>query len=276
MDHTALSLYYKELKKTPLLSREEETLLAKKAAAGDPGARARLIRANLRFVVMVAKRYRNRGLLLGDLINEGNIGLLKAVERYDPDRGFRFLSYAVWWIRQCILKALYEQAQMIRLPAHTITQLHEMERQRERYRKAYGSEPDLAETARLMHVDETYMDRLYNVSRQIASLQTLVKGDSGTLELGDLVEDRSAGRTEEATISASLKTELKKAMGRLSEREARILCDRFGVNGHARKTLAEIGDELHIARERVRQLEKRAISKLRHASDVKRLRAYLV
>jgi RNA polymerase primary sigma factor len=273
-NHT-LSLYLKDLKRTHPLSREEEGRLARLASGGDIRAKAKLIEANLRFVVLIAKKYRNQGLPLEDLINEGNIGLMKAVERFEPDRGYRFLSYAVWWIRQSILKALYEQSRMIRLPAHTISELREMEKQREQYRKTYGIEPDLGELARLMHVEETYLDDLINFSQNIASLEAPVESDEGSSELGSLLADEATAETDEATISESLKNELSSVLQKLSEREVRILCDRFGLKGHRPKTLAEISNEMHIAKERVRQLEKRAIRKLRHSANVKHLRSYL-
>jgi RNA polymerase primary sigma factor len=270
-----LSLYLNDLKKTHPLGREEEGQLARKASMGDARAKAKLIEANLRFVVLIAKKYRNQGLPLEDLINEGNIGLMKAVERFEPDRGYRFLSYAVWWIRQSILKALYEQSRMIRLPAHTISELREMEKQREQYRKTYGMKPDLAELARIMHVDEAYLEELINFSQNIASLEAPIESDEGSSELGDLLADKASAETDEATMSESLKNELSTVLQRLSPREAGILCDRFGLNGHRPKTLAEISDEMHIAKERVRQLEKRAIRKLRHSTNVRHLRSYL-
>ena len=275
MSSDALSFYLKDLKKTPAMSPDEEALIAKRASQGDRIAKTRLIESNLRFVVMIAKRYRNRGLPLEDLINEGNFGLIKAVERFEPDKGFRFLSYAVWWIRQSILKALCEQTHMIRLPAHRIAVYKEMEKQREMYRKIYSRDPDTEEMARIMHMDKAYLDEINSLSMRISSLESFIGSEDDSLKLGNLLADNNAVDIEAETISDSLKRELCLAIGKLSEREVRILYARFGLEGCIAKTLAELGEELHIARERVRQIEKRALRKLRFSADIKRLKTYL-
>jgi len=243
-ERSTMGLYLRELRRIPQLSREEERAFAALAAQGDRKARQHLIQANLRFVIRVAKRYRNRGVPLEDLVNEGNIGLIHAAERFDPDRGVRFVSYAVWWIRQAILKAIPENSRLIRVP-----------------RSRLG---DLPSTTEL---------RMQAAQRTL-SLDSPVRDMENAEPFGALLEDRSVPKPEEVLLGASLHDELDSVLAGLSDREASILQDRFGLAGRTFTSLLEAGRKHGLSRERVRQIEKKAVRKIRASDSVQNLKVY--
>jgi len=271
-----LSLYLKEINKIPLLTREEEDRYARLAAQGDKEARDKLLRANLRFVVNVAKKYQNQGLPLSDLISEGNIGLLNAIERYDVNKGYHFISYAVWWIRQAILKAVCEKSRMIRLPLNRANELVQIEKARKLVQNSSKSEDaEMKEIARLLNMDETHVADLVNISRDLVSLETPVYAEKDSSSLGDFVEDSGFKHPEEVVIHESLKEDINKILKTLSEKEAEIIQYRFGLNGRTPLSLKEIGEKYNLTKERIRQIEKKALKRMQHPSRSEILKAYL-
>jgi len=275
-DENILSLYLKEINKIPLLTREEEDRYARLAAQGDKEAREKLLKANLRFVVNVAKKYQNQGLPLSDLISEGNIGLLNAIERYDVNKGYHFISYAVWWIRQAILKAICEKSRMIRLPLNRANELVQIEKARKLVQNSSKSEDaEMKEIARLLNMDETHVAELVNISRDLVSLETPVYAEKDSSSLGDFVEDVGFKHPEEVVIQESLKEDINKILQTLSEKEAEIIQYRFGLNGRTPLSLKEIGEKYNLTKERIRQIEKKALKRMQHPSRSEILKAYL-
>ena len=261
-DDNVLAMYLKEINRIPLLSREDEEKYAALAAQGDRNAREILIKSNLRFVVNVAKKFQNKGLPMADLINEGNIGLINAIEKYDVSRGYHFISYAVWWIRQAILKAIGEKSKMIRLPRKVMYE-------------ALGHEPDAAELAEHLKMDKKDVAELLSISREYVSLDSPVKqGTRDASLLGDFIEDKKVMQPEDAVVNDSLKDEVQKLLDKLPEKEAAILRQRYGIGGIKPKSLKEIGDLFHLTKERIRQIEKRAIMRLRAMPMAEELQAY--
>ncbi len=274
-DDNVLAIYLNEINRIPLLSREDEEKYAALAAQGDKNAREILIKSNLRFVVNVAKKYRNKGLPIADLINEGNLGLINAIEKYDVSRGYHFISYAVWWIRQAILKAIGEKSKMIRLPLNRFGELVQIEKARKVMFETFGREPDAAEIAEKVNMDRKDVAELLSISREYVSLDTPVKpGTRDASLLGDFIEDKKVQQPEEAVVSESLKVEVSKLLDKLPEKEAEILKQRYGIGGEAPKSLKEIGDLFHLTKERIRQIEKRAILRLKAMPKAKELQAY--
>jgi RNA polymerase primary sigma factor len=273
-DSNILSMYLKEIHKIPLLTREEEIETAKKAAAGEDAAKKRLIEANLRFVVNVAKKYQNQGLPLIDLINEGNIGLIHAIERFDVDKGYHFISYAVWWIRQAILKAIYEKSRTIRLPLNRANELIQIQKAQKELTSMNGEDPDLFEVAKMTQLDENHVADLLSISREMVSLETPVFADKNNSQLGDFIEDADYVSPEEMAIENSLKEDINTVLRTLSEKEHEIIEYRFGLNGKHAMSLKEIGDIYNLTKERIRQIEKKALERLRHPSRSKYLEAY--
>jgi RNA polymerase primary sigma factor len=274
-DDNVLAIYLNEINRIPLLSREDEEKYAALAAQGDKNAREILIKSNLRFVVNVAKKYRNKGLPIADLINEGNLGLINAIEKYDVSRGYHFISYAVWWIRQAILKAIGEKSKMIRLPLNRFGELVQIEKARKVMFETLGREPDAAEIAEKVNMDRKDVAELLSISREYVSLDTPVKpGTRDASLLGDFIEDKKVQQPEEAVVSESLKVEVSKLLDKLPEKEAAILKQRYGIGGEAPKSLKEIGDLFHLTKERIRQIEKRAILRLKAMPKAKELQAY--
>ena len=256
-----VSIYLREISRIPLLSREEEVALAKRAAAGDAEAQRRMVEANLRLVVMIARRYQHRGLPLADLIEEGNLGLIRAVEKFRWDRGTRFSTYATWWIRQAIARALANQARLIRLPVHVEALLAKYRRAKEQLTLRMGHPPQLAEIAAELRVPVHHLEGLEEMGRTPLSLETPVAG--GEAVLGDLVADE--GEPGAAAIAATLRdqADLRDLLAALPEVERGIVTDRFGLGEGPPMTLEAIGRRMGVTRERVRQIEAAALRKLR-------------
>ena len=252
-DDNILSTYLKEINKIPLLTREQEYEVAMAATAGDTAARDRLVRSNLRFVVNVAKKYQNQGLPLMDLISEGNIGLMNAVERFDATKGYHFISYAVWWIRQAILKAVCEKSRMIRLPLNRANELVQIEKARKVVVNKRNDEAELREIAGLLNMTPDHVRDIVNLSRDMVSLDT------------PLFADRDS----------SLRADIDEILDTLTEKEAEVIRYRFGLNGYKAMSLKEIGDQFSLTKERIRQIEKKAIRRMQHPSRMSRLEAYV-
>jgi RNA polymerase primary sigma factor len=271
----ALSVYLKEINKVDLLTREEEVELATRAKEGDPRAKERLINANLRFVVNVAKKYQNQGLPLDDLISEGNIGLINAIERFEVEKGYHFISYAVWWIRQAILKAICEKSRTIRLPLNRANELVQIEKLKKELSVDNGEEASDKEIARLLGLSENMVRDLINISRDMVSLETPVFDEKQSSTLGDFVEDGSGQTPDALTISDSLKEEINKALATLTDKESQIIQWRFGLNNNKPLSLKEIGTRYNLTKERIRQIEKKALQRLQQPTSQMGLDAYM-
>ena len=274
-DENVLSIYLKEINRIPLLTREEEDTIARQAAKGDKAARDKLAAANLRFVVNVAKKYQNQGMALSDLISEGNIGLLNAIERYDVDKGYHFISYAVWWIRQAILKAICEKSRMIRLPLNRANELVQIEKARKVLQGGGTNDAEINEVARLLDMDASHVADLINISRELVSLENPVYNEKDASSLGDFLEDTTYKAPDEAAIESALKEDIDVVLETLSEKEAEIIRYRFGLNGNAPMSLKEIGDRFHLTKERIRQIEKKALKRLQHPARKQFLESYV-
>ncbi len=270
----SLDLYLREIGETPLIKAEEEVKLAKRIKLGDQTALEKLTKANLRFVVSVAKQYQNQGLSLSDLINEGNIGLIKAAKRFDETRGFKFISYAVWWIRQAILQALAEQSRIVRLPLNRVGTLHKIGKVSSSLQQLYGREPSANEIAKKLELSEGEVSDTLKISNSHLSLDApfSVSEDNSLI---DILEDEMQESPDESLLSDSLRVEIEKALDSLTPREAEVINLYFGLNHEKPLTLEEIGTRFSLTRERVRQIKEKAIRRLRHASRSKALRAYL-
>lgn len=274
-DENIISIYLKEINNIPLLSREEEDFYAKRAAEGDAAAKKKLIMANLRFVVNVAKRYQNQGLPLQDLISEGNIGLINAIKRYDVTRGYHFISYAVWWIRQSILKAICEKSRMIKLPLNKANELVQIEKVRKELVKRYGHEPDVYEIASYLDMDEDHVAKLLNISRELISLETPVYIEKDSLLLREFIESEKYLTPDQEVIEKSLQEEINSVLKTLSTKEAQVIECRFGLNGRKPMSLKQIGELFNLSKERIRQIEKKALKRLKHPSRSDNLKIYL-
>lgn len=270
----SLDLYLREIGETPLISPGEEVELARRIRNGDQYALEKLTKANLRFVVSVAKQYQNQGLSLSDLINEGNIGLIKAGKRFDETRGFKFISYAVWWIRQAILQALAEQSRIVRLPLNRVGTLHKIGKISSTLQQEFGREPSPNEIAKELQLTEMEVSDTLKISNSHLSLDApfSVSEDNSLI---DVLEDEFQPAPDKALLEESLRIEIEKALDSLSAREAEVVGLYFGLNREKALTLEEIGARFNLTRERVRQIKEKAIRRLRHTSRSKSLRAYL-
>lgn len=271
----SLDLYLQEISVTPILTKEQEISLARRVKKGDKKALLDFTTANLRFVVLVAKGYQHQGLALADLINEGNIGLIKAAKRFDETRGFKFISYAVWWIRQAILSALAEQSRIVRLPLNRMGTLYKIGKVSKRLLQELGRAPSPEEVAvALVDTSEKEVSDTLKISSTHLSLdESFTASEDSTLI--DVLEDESTPSPDSTLLQHSLAVEIEKALDSLTPREAEVIYRYFGLNGFNKMTLEEIGGEFSLTRERIRQIKEKAIKRLRHASRSRALRAYL-
>ena len=266
--------YLKEIGRVPLLSAEEEAALARAAQAGDEDARRRLSEANLRLVVSVAKRYAGRGLPFLDLIQEGNLGLMKAAEKFEPDRGFKFSTYATWWIRQSITRAIADQGRTIRIPVHLVESINRVKKTAGELLRRTGREPTAEEIAAQLDMEPARVRELIQLAQDPISLETPV-GEEEDAHLEDFIQDDEAGVPADEAGRQLLRRELMTVLKSLTPREERVIALRFGLEDGRARTLEELGREFNVTRERVRQIEAKALRKLRHPSRAKRLRDYL-
>lgn len=271
----SVRLYLREIGKIPLLTPQEELALAKKVKSGDKRAKDAMAEANMRLVVSIAKRYVGRGLDLLDLIQEGNTGLLRAVEKFDPDRGFKFSTYATWWIRQAITRAIADQARTIRIPVHMVETINKLLRTQRRLTQELNREPTNEEIASAMEMDVDKVEHIMKIKQDISSLDASVRDDEEDSVLGDFIEDEDAKTPTESASEQLLKEQVKQILGTLTEREQKILKLRFGLEDGKSHTLEEVGQEFSVTRERIRQIEAKALAKLRKHKDTRRLHEYL-
>ncbi len=266
-------MYLKEIGKVPLLSAEEEVELAKRMADGDEDAKKRLAEANLRLVVSIAKRYVGRGMLFLDLIQEGNLGLIKAVEKFDYEKGFKFSTYATWWIRQAITRAIADQARTIRIPVHMVETINKLIRVSRQLLQELGREPTPEEIAEELDMPVDRVREILKISQEV-SLETPI-GEEEDSHLGDFIQDDNVPVPAEAAAATLLKEQLDEVLDTLTDREQKVLRLRFGMNDGRARTLEEVGKEFDVTRERIRQIEAKALRKLRHPSRSRKLRDYL-
>jgi RNA polymerase primary sigma factor len=271
----SVRLYLREIGKIPLLTAEEELKLAHEVVAGDRRAKDKMAEANMRLVVSIAKRYVGRGLDLLDLIQEGNTGLLRAVEKFDPDKGFKFSTYATWWIRQAITRAIADQARTIRIPVHMVETINKLLRTQRRLTQDLNREPTNDEIAEAMELDVEKVEHIMKIKQDISSLDASVRDDEEDSVLGDFIEDEDTATPEESATGQLLKEHVKDLLGSLSEREQKILRLRFGLEDGKNHTLEEVGQEFSVTRERIRQIEAKALAKLKKHKDSKKLMDYL-
>lgn len=273
----SIRLYLREIGKIPLLTAEEEAELAKKVVEGNQKAKDKMVESNMRLVVSIAKRYSGRGLDFLDLIQEGNTGLLRAVEKFDPEKGFKFSTYATWWIRQAITRAIADQARTIRIPVHMVETINKVLRTTRKLTQELNREPSIEEIAEEMEMEPERVEYVMKIKQDIASLDASVgrDGDDEDSVLGDFVEDEERISPEDSTANQLLKEQIAEIISSLSEREQKIVKLRFGIGGGRPHTLEEVGAEFSVTRERIRQIEAKALSKLRKHKDTKKLQEYL-
>ncbi|MDP5120835.1 MAG: RNA polymerase sigma factor RpoD/SigA [Spirosomaceae bacterium] len=270
----SLDKYLQEIGKVDLLTPDEEVILAQKIKQGDQLSLERLTKANLRFVVSVAKQYQNQGLSLGDLINEGNLGLIKAAQRFDETRGFKFISYAVWWIRQSILQALAEHSRIVRLPLNRVGSLNKISKTYSELEQKFEREPSPEELAEVLEISANeVVDTMKISGRHVSVDAPFVQGEENSLL--DVLENDGEVRPDQELMNDSLRREVLRALSTLTPREAEVIMYYFGLNGEQAMTLEEIGEKFNLTRERVRQIKEKAIRRLRQTSRSKALKAYL-
>ncbi len=267
-------MYLKEIGKVPLLSAEDEIEIAKRMEEGDEVAKAELTEANLRLVVSIAKRYVGRGMLFLDLIQEGNLGLIKAVDKFDYRKGYKFSTYATWWIRQAITRAIADQARTIRIPVHMVETINKLIRIKRQLLQDLGREPSTDEIAESMGVTESKVREIIKIAQEPVSLETPI-GEEEDSHLGDFIPDEGAPAPAEAASFVLMKEQLISVLDSLTDREKKVLTLRFGLNDGRQRTLEEVGKEFSVTRERIRQIEAKALRKLRHPSRSKKLKDYL-
>ena len=267
-------MYLKEIGKVPLLTAEEEIELAKRMELGDQEAKKRLAEANLRLVVSIAKRYVGRGMLFLDLIQEGNLGLIKAVEKFDYRKGYKFSTYATWWIRQAITRAIADQARTIRIPVHMVETINKLIRVSRQLLQELGREPTPEEIAKEMSMSVERVREILKISQEPVSLETPI-GEEEDSHLGDFIQDDNVPVPADAAAFTMLKEQLEDVLGTLTEREQKVLRLRFGLDDGRARTLEEVGKEFNVTRERIRQIEAKALRKLRHPSRSRKLKDYL-
>jgi RNA polymerase primary sigma factor len=271
---SSISWYLDQINKIPLLTREEEDHLARLAKTGDEKAKERIIKANLRFVVSIAKKYQTSGISLLDLINEGNMGLIKAADKFDPDRGFHFISYAVWWIRQAIILAISQKTSLIRLPLNRTADMQKIEKVHKKLEHKLGREPIPGEIAEELDMDDEEINHLRNISQDYISLDATY-GDSEDTTILSMVEDSRIESPDKKVLDESLTDALNAVLGTLTASEREILKLRFGLDGVKPMSLQQIGEKFKLSKERIRQIEKKAIRRLRHPSRSHKLKSFM-
>lgn len=273
----SVRLYLREIGKIPLLNAEEELALAQRVVAGEKKAKDKMAEANMRLVVSIAKRYSGRGLDFLDLIQEGNTGLLRAVEKFDPDKGFKFSTYATWWIRQAITRAIADQARTIRIPVHMVETINKLLRTQRRMTQELNREPTIEELGKELEMEPEKVEYVIKIKQDITSLDAGVgrDGEDDDSVLQDFIEDEDGATPEESATSQLLKEQVQAVLSTLSEREQKIVKMRFGLENGKSHTLEEVGQEFAVTRERIRQIEAKALAKLRKHKDAKKLHEYL-
>lgn len=273
----SVRLYLREIGKIPLLNAEEELALAQRVVAGEKKAKDKMAEANMRLVVSIAKRYSGRGLDFLDLIQEGNTGLLRAVEKFDPDKGFKFSTYATWWIRQAITRAIADQARTIRIPVHMVETINKLLRTQRRMTQELNREPTIEELGKELEMEPEKVEYVIKIKQDITSLDAGVgrDGEDEDSVLGDFIEDEDGATPEESAASQLLKEQVQAVLSTLSDREQKIVKMRFGLENGKSHTLEEVGQEFAVTRERIRQIEAKALAKLRKHKDAKKLHEYL-
>ena len=271
----SLDVYLHEINKTPLLTREQEQSLARRIKVGDKDALDGLVKANLRFVVSVAKQYANQGLPLEDLINDGNLGLIKAAHRFDEKRGYKFISYAVWWIRQAMLQSLAEHSRIVRLPLNRAGTLYRIGKASRQLDQELGRSPSAKEIAKKLKLSEEEVEDTMHIANTHVSLDDPYSTEQDDTSLVDYLQDDSSPMPDEQTYGRALSDDMEKALATLSEREKQILSMYFGLNSEEPLTLEQIGKELGLTRERIRQIKEKAILRLRHSSRARFLQGYM-
>ena len=270
----ATQLYLGEIGFSPLLTAEEEVYFARRALKGCEASRKRMIVSNLRLVVKIARRYNNRGLALLDLIEEGNLGLIRAVEKFDPERGFRFSTYATWWIRQAITRSIADQARTIRIPVHMIETINKLVRTSRQMLHEIGREPTPEELAEKLAMPIEKVRKVLKIAKEPISLETPI-GDEEDSHLGDFIEDKNAILPSDAAMHSNLRETTTRVLASLTPREERVLRMRFGIGMNTDHTLEEVGQQFSVTRERIRQIEAKALRKLKHPSRSRKLRSFL-
>ena len=273
----SVRLYLREIGKIPLLTAEEELALAQRVIAGEKKAKDKMAEANMRLVVSIAKRYSGRGLDFLDLIQEGNTGLLRAVEKFDPDKGFKFSTYATWWIRQAITRAIADQARVIRIPVHMVETINKLLRTQRRMTQELNREPTIEELGKELEMEPEKVEYVIKIKQDISSLDAGVgrDGEDEDSVLGDFIEDEDSATPEESAANQLLKEQVQSVLSTLSEREQKIIKMRFGLENGKSHTLEEVGQEFAVTRERIRQIEAKALAKLRKHKDARKLHEYL-
>ncbi len=271
----SVRLYLREIGKIPLLSSEEELALAQRVVAGDKDAKDKMAEANMRLVVSIAKRYVGRGLDLLDLIQEGNTGLLRAVEKFDPDKGFKFSTYATWWIRQAITRAIADQARVIRIPVHMVETINKLLRTQRRLTQELNREPTHEEIAAAMEIEVEKVEHLMKIKQEISSLDASIRDDEEDSVLADFIEDEDTPSPEQSAANLLLKEDVTNMLSALTEREQKIIRLRFGLEDGRQHTLEEVGHIFNVTRERIRQIEAKALAKLRKHKDARKLHDYI-
>jgi RNA polymerase primary sigma factor len=275
-DENILAIYLKDINRIPLLSHEEEAQLAIKAKQGDKAAKNKIVNANLRFVVNVAKKYQKHGLDLTDLISEGNIGLLIAIDKFDVTKGYHFISYAVWWIRQSILKAICEKSRSIRLPLNRANELVQIEQAKKTITGSKTEQEEFEEIASILNMTTSHVREMVNISRDMISLDAEINNsENDKTQIGDFYEDFRYGKPEDNVMKEAMEKDIDNVLNSLRKNEADVIRMRFGLNGIKPMSLKEVGSVCNLTKERIRQIEKHAISRMQHPSRRKRLESYV-